>query len=83
MLHRYWFRFSPSDCESILDMGCGITAYNQEDATGILHKEVFSVYGVREIIEVILDVDIRTLEGNHVRNNMGVPVWRGVWFPLI
>lgn len=81
MLHRYWFIFVEGDGPSILDGGCGISAYNEEDARNILQDEVFSVYGARGITEVIEDIDIQALEENHVRPNMGVPVWRGVWYP--
>ena len=83
MLHRFWFNFVPVSSPSILNLGCGITAYGLNDARLILNDMVFSVYGVREVVDVIKDVDISTLEENHVRENMGVPVVRGVWFPLI
>lgn len=81
MLNRYWFKFAEGGNPAFLDLGCGITAYDEVDAREILRDEVFSLYGSRDVVEVIADVDIQTLEANHVRPNMGVPVWRGVWFP--
>jgi hypothetical protein len=64
-------------------MGCGITAYDEEDAKRMLHERVFAIYPPCEIREVIVDVDVTTLEKNHVRPNMGPPALRGVWFPWL
>ena len=33
---------------------------------------------IRRVTE---DVDVRTLERGHVCPNMGVVIWRGVWYP--
>jgi len=83
MLHRYWIKLTRSSSPSILNLGCGITAYNEEDARGILQEQVFPVYGSREIIDIVENIDISTLDERHVRLNMGSPVTRGVWFPLL
>lgn len=83
MLHRYWFKFTHSTSPSILNLGCGITAYDEEDAKRLLQDKVFSVYGSRQIIDTIKDIDVSTLDENHVRSNMGSPANRGVWFPLM
>jgi hypothetical protein len=52
------------------------------DARSLL-DEVFSIHGGRRVARVVQNVDISTLEENHVRPNMGNPVVRGVWFPLL
>lgn len=65
-----------------LGWGCGVTAYSEEDAITILKEDVFSSYEYVDPIEIIRDVDIRTLDQNHVVPNMGAPVFRGVWFPM-
>jgi hypothetical protein len=83
MLHRYWLKCAFSSKPSSLNLGCGITAYNEADARRIFEETVVPVHGPREILEIIEDIDISTLEANHVRLNMGVPVYRGVWFPLL
>jgi|HubBroStandDraft_6_1064221.scaffolds.fasta_scaffold18377_2 hypothetical protein len=83
MLHRYWFSFTPSSGASVLNRGCGITAYDEADARKMLEEKVFPVYGQAEILSVIEDIDVSTLDEHHVRPNMGVPVVRGVWFPLL
>ena len=81
MLHRYWFVFAPTSPPSFFVVGCGITGYNEADARNLLEKYVFSLWGVAEIQNVIKDVDIRTLDQNHVIPNMGPPSNRGVWYP--
>lgn len=83
MLHRYWFKFSHISTPSVLNMGCGITAYDLDDAKSLLHEKVFSVHGSGDIAEVIIDVDIRTLDQGRVIPNMAPPSNRGVWFPLV
>ncbi len=83
MLHRYWLKFVRSAKPSILNIGCGITAHDREDAMRIFQNEVVPVYGNAEIAEVLEDIDISTLDEAHVRPNMGIPSNRGVWFPLL
>ena len=83
MLIRFWFTFEKLAERSVLDMGCGITAYDLSDARSFLQEQVFPAYGLRTVTHVKEDVDVRTLEANHVRPNMGNPAVRGVWFPLI
>ncbi len=83
MLKRFWFRFGRSSKQGILDFGCGITAYDLSDAQRILHEKVFPIYGEGTIEQINEDIDVRTLDANHVRPNMGNPALRGVWFPLI
>jgi hypothetical protein len=83
MLRRYWFEFEGTVPLSSLNLGCGVTAYDKGDALRILEKRVFAELGVRKVAKVVEDVDIRMLEENHVRPNMGSPVVYGVWFPKI
>lgn len=83
MLHRYWLKFARSSKPSILNIGCGITAHDLEDAKHIFESDVVPVYGIREIHEIVEDIDVSTLDEAHVRPNMGIPSNRGVWFPLL
>lgn len=83
MLHRYWLKFTPSTSPSVLNLGCGITAYDKEDAMRIFKAEVVPIFGSREISEITEDIDVSTLDHGHVRPNMGTPSNRGVWFPLL
>ena len=83
MLKRFWFHFVKSNTPNILNIGCGITACNLHDAQNLLAEFIYPVYGIRDISNIIENVDIGILEEDHVRNNMGSPVVRGIWFPLI
>ena len=80
-LRRYWFTFPKSPEPTPLTLGCGVTAYDDDDAMDILREYVFN--GVQpSVAEVIVDVDVSTLDKSHVLPNMGATVVRGVWFPL-
>lgn len=83
MLHRYWFQFQKSDVPSILNTGCGVTAFNEDDAMKLIQEKVFPYYGPREVKEIVVDVDISTLDEGHVIPNMFSPFVRGVWFPRL
>ena len=80
-LNRYWFIFKcPPDCHP-LNMGCGVTAYNYDDAITIIDKEIFSVCQSLEVDYCKKDIDISSLDKNHIIPNMEPVVWRGIWFP--
>ena len=82
MLTRFWFRYKNLKRFSSLTLGCGITAFDQNDALAILRERVFDRLGESpEIMEIVRDVDIRSLDQGHVIPNMEPPVIRGVWFP--
>ena len=83
MLHRYWLKFVRSDKPSVLNVGCGITAYDIDDAKRIFENDVVPIYGDREIYEIVEDIDVSALDETHVRPNMGATSNRGVWFPLL
>jgi hypothetical protein len=82
---RFWFEFDlrlDDPYPPGVLAGCGVTAYDLEDAISLLKQRVFTsgdLPGIRSIVE---DVDVSTLDAGHVLPNMGAPVWRGVWFPL-
>ncbi len=45
----------------------------------------YKIFPDREMPEIsyyIEDIDISTLDGNHVRSNIGNIFQRGIWFPL-
>jgi len=82
MLIRYWFKFEQG-APSPLNLGCGITAYDEADARAYLERDVFPIFGTRSIAAIEPDIDIQTLDQLHVMPNMRSPVIRGVWFPQI
>lgn len=90
ILTRYWFEFVISDQDlqrynnyGGLGLGCGVTAYTYEDALAVLAEQLFRGEPIPPVRKVIEDVDVSTLDAGHVLPNMGVPAWRGVWFPCL
>ena len=85
MLRRYWFEFDLPQAQARLvsyGLGCGVTAYGYEDAVAQMKDRVFKNTEMPPIRNVVEDVDVSTLDAKDVKPNMGMPVFRGVWFPL-
>ena len=85
LLHRYWIHFADDALVRSLglSLGCGVTASSLEDARTLLQEQLFRDTPLPPFARVIEDVDVTTLEANHVRANSGVVTWRGIWFPFI
>ena len=84
MLRRYWFEFDrpkPEGPGVNWEQGCGVTAYDYEDALTLMKESVFSDRNLPPIRNVIEDIDISALDEERVRSKIGIPVFRGVWFP--
>jgi len=82
---RYWFTFdfeNYNNPPSGVLYGCGITAISKDDAMSILREKVFLNKIIPYISKVIENIDVSTLDANHVLPNMTHPLKRGVWFPL-
>jgi hypothetical protein len=76
-LHRYWIEVDPA-------VGglrrFGVTAFDLDDALTLISE----TYGVRprpSARNVVADVDVDSLDANHVLPNIGPPIFRGVWYP--
>jgi hypothetical protein len=78
---RYWIEFASPPRDSALNLGCGLTAHDYDDALGLLRERVFKKTGLLDILRVAENVDISTLDQKHVVPNMEVPIYRGIWFP--
>lgn len=80
-LKRFWIRFKSIPPYNSLRLGCGVTAYDYDDAVTILRDTIFKDKDLPPIDYVIEDVDVSTLDQKHVIPNMEPVTWRGVWFP--
>jgi len=84
MLRKYWFEFDFSQSE-VPPRGCklgyGVTAYGYEDALALVKEIVFEDCDVPPVRNVVEDINLSTLDEERVRSKMGIPVFRGVWFP--
>lgn len=81
-LRRYWVKFQHTPAPSALALGVGVSAFGKEDALALIGERVFVEHELPPILEMIEDVDVRTLDEGHVIPNMGVVARRGIWFPL-
>ena len=86
-LKRYWFEFDLSEGElssyyaCFPTRGCGITAYDFNDALKIMRLFILRDDYFPKFSRIVENIDVSTLEENHILPNAGVPVWRGVWYP--
>ena len=88
-LTRYWFTLdygpNPYGPDPSLwcpgPFGMGVTAYDEADAVKLV-RAWFDDMKVAPgtIITSRVGVDVRTLDRD-VRQHMGPPNWRGVWYP--
>jgi hypothetical protein len=81
-LRRFWFKFETLNEPTPLNLGCGVTAFNREDAQILVNLRVFKNQEVPEVQQIIDDVDFEMLDQRHVAPNIGDMFVRGVWFPL-
>jgi hypothetical protein len=83
-LIRFWFEFdfTNSNIPFGLGLGCGVTAWNYDDALTILKEKVFVEFSLPTIKKVDMDVDIMTLDKGHVLPNMLPPNISGIWYTL-
>jgi hypothetical protein len=79
-LKRYWFKFEISK-GGALGVGCGVSAYDYDDAIKLMCERIFGMSGLPPIEQCIENVVISTLEASHVHPNMGSVNVRGIWFP--
>ena len=71
-LRRYWFRRP-------VGFGYGVTAFTVEDAERLLARAGLP----SDWVEVVADVDVSTLDAEHVLPNIGGVTFRGVWYPAL
>ena len=80
-LRKYWFEFEKLPKPTAINLGCGVTAYDGEDAIRLLQEFVFGPNGPPPIVKRVEDVELSTLDPNHVLPNLGDVNRRGIWFP--
>jgi len=81
-LIRFWFKFKNDEkLTAAVRMGCGVTAFHLDDAKKILSEKVFKnePYEIEECKE---NIDVSTLDANHILTNMHPPSVRAVWFSM-
>ena len=81
-LRRYWIELE-TPVQGMSEFG--VTAIDLDDARSLIVTYLAtylagqdSLPGLKRVIE---DVDVSTLDANHVLPNSLPSIWRGVWFP--
>ena len=83
-MYRFWIEFEGDPFElTPLTQGCGVTGIDLDDALALIRHDVLRGSPLPPIRKIVKDVDISTLDANHVLPNIGVPISRGVWYPRI
>lgn len=72
LLRRFWFQ---QEAES----GYGVTAYSRDDAATLLMQAGYEIDLMT--VQVTEDVDVSSLDQNHILPNIGPSNFRGVWYP--
>jgi len=85
MLKRYWLIVSADD--KLGPRNFGVTALTIDQAKSLLKTTLTNIawqHISKEVIdkaEVIEDIDVSTLDEDHVLPNIGVVSRPGIWFP--
>jgi len=84
-LRRFWIEFEGQLGDGLpagVLVGCGVTAFNYDDAVNLVRERVFEGDQLPRIKKCVEDVDVSALDQGHVLPNMSSPTERGIWFPL-
>jgi|GEM_PF-4461703 len=73
-LRRYWFTLSEG-------IGIGVTAAGEGEARAMAEQTRAERFHRASITSMVVDVDVSTLDPDHVLPYIGPTVVRGVWFP--
>jgi hypothetical protein len=74
-LRRFWFPLPEH-------FGIGVTAPTEAQARALAEQARVALWPESAPLgAAVSDVDIRTLDQDHVVPNMEAPVWAGVWYP--
>jgi hypothetical protein len=82
---RYWIEFDFTEYSKLTrgaKMGIGVTGFDYDDVIDIIKLKIFEGENMPPIKTAIRDVDVRTLDQNHVIQNMLPPNRRGIWYPI-
>ena len=94
-LVRCWFEFDVADLAwptrlgtvtldggtlayRMLGRGAGVTGYDVDDCLSLVGRAI-APEPLPPVVRTVTDVDVDELELSGA--SIGVPVWRGVWFP--
>ena len=80
-LRRFWVRFAQLPYPTAINLGCGVTAVDLDDALSLIQRQAFDPDPLPAVVECIEDASLDQIEQKHARPNVGNVLLRGVWFP--
>ena len=80
-MKRYWIEFTLASGNPLVRR-FGVTAYALEDALVMLQKQVFANNQMPTPSSWVENIDVSTLDAEHILPNMESPSWRGIWYPM-
>ena len=91
LLHFYWIEFAsplPWGGEELapdtwFNKVCGVTAFTLDDALYVICAQRCCGRLLPPVSTAIEDFNLEALDPGHVRRHIGVPIFRGVWYPNI
>ena len=78
-LVRYWFILRSS---TGFTRQVGVTAYDYADALLLIKEKVVSFKESPAVVSFTENIDVSTLDANHILPNMAPPTMRGIWYPM-
>jgi len=81
-MRRYWLTFENLGRPHPINLGCGVTARDYHDAV-LLLRAAFPELSFDAPLTVVEDVDVSTLDKDHIAPNLGNVLAGGVWWPRI
>lgn len=84
-MRRFWITFDAASDTPVpprMRLGVGVAAESEQAAVALLRDELVPAGGdLPPVREIVADVDVSTLDEQHVLRNIGVVTWRGIWWP--
>lgn len=80
-LVRFWFEFETPEPPQRWVPRVGVTAWTVDDARLMVSERLLGGRELPHVIALIENVDVSTLDENHVVPNMDPPNERGIWYP--
>ena len=81
-LKRYWLTFERLGRPHPVNLGCGVTARDYDDALSLV-QAAFPELIFGAPLAVVEDVDVSALDEKHIAPNLGNVLVRGISWPRI
>ncbi|MDF2233295.1 hypothetical protein P2H44_12100 [Albimonas sp. CAU 1670] len=83
MPRRFWIEFerAPGQVATALH-SFGVTAPSRDAALALIRERAYCGKVPLPVAKIVEDVDVSTLDPNHVLPNMEPPHETGIWFPM-